>query len=140
MVVCNQIAAFHQHEEPLSHVSQNLDTGKSQQLAKVIAAEFPHSKIREAALDKIFKYIQSEICEALCVFCSGDSTMQQIIVSRAGPSLRRVRQLPKAPKWKGAPKFQKRTGEQREKKKNSFKRITKIIWHILLSFNPKKNW
>ena len=28
-----------------------------------------------------------------------------ILKSRAGPSLRRVRQLPKAPKWKGAPKF-----------------------------------
>ena len=45
---------------------------------------------------------------------------------RAGPSLRRVRQLPKAPKSQN---FRKELG--------SFKWITKIIWHILLTKKTK---
>ena len=65
------------------------------------------------------------------LFCFNEYGISKLTKSlyRAGPSLRRVRQLPKAPKSQN---FRKEPG-------SSFKWIIKIIWHILLTKKKKKN-
>ena len=47
----------------------------------------------------------------------------------AGPSIRPVRPLPKALKWKGAPKFWKKRGVRAKKKKGSWLNSKKNLHH-----------
>ena len=67
----------------------------------------------------------------------------------AGPSTRPVRPLPKALKWKGAPKFWKKRGVSKKKKKkngswlNPKKKSTPSFWPKIFGLNkincPKNN-
>ena len=106
---------------------------------------------KRLSLFRIFIFFVQKVPTLLCL--SRDKTKEQsskkttliLTKTRASPSTRPIRQLSKAPKWKGAPKFQKRRGSRGKQKKKKFQINYKNLAHpfnqkIKILVDPIKYW